>query len=220
MAFSIAGSAAALTVNFVEGTLYNTEALTGYQTHGDDMDGMKIIATFSDATQQTLFWADTAVDAGGVTGTGWSLGVNVDTFLEDAWTLRFNSPSLTLTNLFIDAGKGDTVFDVVYGSNASQGSAFGKPFNTGYNGDLTATYRDRVAVGGILYGDLYRTLNLDFGSNGFGGVMNFTADADNLKFAGDIEPANPVPEPATLLLLGTGLIGLAGSQRKKFFRKS
>ena len=226
MVFSIAGTAAALTVKFVNGTTQTTTALTGFSTTGAMMDGMTVTATFNDATQQTLYWADTVVDAGGVNGiTNWSLNMSGDTF-SGYWNLLVDA-SLTLTNLFIDAGTGDTVFDVIYGSGDlndyhSPGSALGRPFTTAYIGDLTATYRDRVAVGGYLYGDLYRTLTLDFGSNGFSGNMdlNFTADTDNLKIAGDIKPANPVPEPATLLLLGTGLIGLAGSQRKKFFRKS
>jgi hypothetical protein len=56
-------------------------------------------------------------------------------------------------------------------------------------------------------------------------AWNFAMPSDGgetwVQIRGDLSSLNaaPVPEPATMLLVGSGLIGLAGYGRKKFFKK-
>ena len=52
-----------------------------------------------------------------------------------------------------------------------------------------------------------------------GDTFGIGVDPDCHFFGTSITVETPVPEPATMLLLGSGLIGLAGFGRKRFFKK-
>jgi hypothetical protein len=71
---------------------------------------------------------------------------------------------------------------------------------------------------GTFSADDYLYLYTQFGASTFSGI-NWSSDSGPEEWAAFIS-ANPViPEPATMFLLGSGLIGLAGFARKKLFKK-
>jgi len=191
--------------------------ITTFQTHGDDMAGLMVTATFLGGATETIAWSAYGAGAGGVAGTNWSLSETNDTFTSP-WAF-LNNTGVALTSLVLDAshatGGGYVVFDrTTSGSEGTTNSAQGKDITSTVGG--WATYSVQVGVGGAgPVGDLWHILTMDFSSivDQAGGVVGladarwtFIQDTDN-----DIR--HTVPEPASIALLAFGFIGLGFMRR-------
>lgn len=219
---SAAADAATINVSTDNTTVLTTTTLTGFQTFGDDMVGMVVTANFSNSASETLIWTATGAGSGGVNGSLFSLDLSGDTFSTGTdWNLLNKNPAGVLTKLTINAGAGDTVFDIDPSSLGTVGSGFGRAFeerSAPLTGTISALYSNPVQLSGDTpVGDLYAMLMADFTDLTAGGLLfdslfAFGADTDNLSISGDLRQ---VPLPAAMPLLLAALSALALFSRRR-----
>ncbi len=205
------GNAQAGAVIVKDNTNINTiPGLTGFSTTGAMMSGLSITASFSGGLTETLSWATTGANSGGVTGSGWGLSVNGDTFAA-LWNFAMTPNLGQIMSLIIDGTNALTVLDTTNPSPGTPDSASGADFTfTDGSIDAVATYSSVVAISpNAAVGDLYQVLTVNFGNGGPRTDFSFRQDTDN-----DSRFGTTVPEPGSLALVALALAAAGAGARR------
>lgn len=188
LVFCLTGNAGAV--------LYSYDFSTMGFSDGQNLEGMtRDYATFTSETTDLTYYSS----YGAGIGTGYAWGAAGDIYIS------FSTP---VANLSFRAGDGGGDLDAyavtlyAYGTNALIGTWQTPQFDGG-NGEWYTLNVTASNIGSIVF-DPGNAGNLPGTKEGLGGVI-MTDFSYN---------AQPVPIPAALWLLGSGLIGLAGFRRR------
>ncbi len=215
---ALIGSANAVTISAVDGTWTGT-------TGGSNVNYQTVATSYGNLSEDQVRWGTGSSGQSGLgfTGVGTPYTFNINDVFEIGQLRHFNNPInagtaasqafLTISMNFSDPAGLNGAFDFTFAIDETS-NAPGPPLSDDLITFPASYASETFEISGIDYtlqllgfGDISTSLLDDF-SSPEGGTN------DTLLW-GRITTPNPVPEPATMLLFGIGLLGLAGVNRRK-----